>query len=127
YVVLQGEAHDALASTVSASAVLRTTLWSIALVALLGLAAGLTAFALITRPLRALTQAVRNFDGDGTAAAALHRTDDSDGRGDEIAVLRRAFAQMGQRIADQWRELTHQDQQRRDLVANISHDLRTPM
>lgn len=127
YVVLQGEAHDALASTISASEVLRTTLWSIALVALLGLAAGLTAFALITRPLRALTQAVRNFDGDGTAAAALRRADDAEGRGDEIAVLRRAFAQMGQRIADQWRELTHQDQQRRDLVANISHDLRTPL
>src|SRR3546814_17015337 len=34
---------------------------------------------------------------------------------------------MGQRIADQWRELTRQDQQRRDLVANISHDLRTPL
>src|SRR3546814_714413 len=60
YVVLQGEVHDALASTVSASAVLRATLWSIALVALLGLAAGLVAFALITRPLRALTQAVRD-------------------------------------------------------------------
>lgn len=129
YVVLQGEAHDALASAVSASAVVRTTLWTIALVALLGLIAGLVAFSLITRPLRALTQAVRNFDGDGAAAAALRRShDDAAGeRADEITVLRRAFAQMGQRIAEQWRELTRQDQQRRDLVANISHDLRTPL
>jgi len=127
YAVLQGEAHDALASTVSASTALRTTLWSIALVALLGLVAGLVAFALITRPLRALTQAVRSFDSNGSAAAALHRDGDADGRGDEIAVLRRAFAQMGQRIAEQWRELARQDQQRRDLVANISHDLRTPL
>lgn len=52
YVVLLGEAHDALAARVAASSVLRTTLWSIALVALLGLLAGLTAFGLITRPLR---------------------------------------------------------------------------
>ncbi len=127
YVVLQGEAHDALVSTVSTSAVLRTALWSLALVALLGLVAGLVAFTLITRPLRALTQAVRKFDSEGTAAAALHRPDDAKEHGDEITVLRRAFAQMGQRIADQWLELTRQDQQRRDLVANISHDLRTPL
>ena len=33
---------------------------------------------------------------------------------------------MTQRIAEQWRELTAQDQQRRELVASISHDLRTP-
>ncbi|MGY6271552.1 sensor histidine kinase [Achromobacter denitrificans] len=129
YVVLQGQAHDALAMAVSRSSVLRTTLWSIALVALLGLAAGLAAFALITRPLRALTRAVRAFGGDdGIALAALGGSDDvQDERGDEIAVLRRSFVQMGGRIADQWRELTRQDQQRRDLVANISHDLRTPL
>ena len=34
---------------------------------------------------------------------------------------------MARRIAEQWRELTAQDQQRRELVANISHDLRTPL
>jgi signal transduction histidine kinase len=129
YVVLQGQAHDALAMAVSRSSVLRTTLWSIALVALLGLAAGLAAFALITRPLRGLTRAVRAFGGDdGIALAALERPGDAlDDRGDEIAVLRRSFVQMGGRISDQWRELTRQDQQRRDLVANISHDLRTPL
>ena len=47
--------------------------------------------------------------------------------GDEIVALRRSFAQMGRRISEQWRELTRQDQQRRDMVANISHDLRTPL
>ena len=90
---------------VSRSTVLRTTLWSIALVALLGLVAGLAAFALITRPLRGLTRAVRAFDGgDSGALAALEdggRDSDKDGGkdgadaargGGEIVALRRLRA-----------------------------------
>ncbi len=129
YVVLQGQAHDELAAALGTSSVLRASLWSMALVALLGLAAGLAAFALITRPLRGLTRAVREFDAeDPQSLRALGPPDagDEDG-GDEIAVLRRSFAQMGGRISRQWQELTRQDQERRDLVANISHDLRTPL
>jgi Signal transduction histidine kinase len=34
---------------------------------------------------------------------------------------------MANRIGEQWRALTRQDQQRRELIANISHDLRTPL
>jgi len=126
YVILQGETRDALSARLSSDAVLRTTLWTTVLVALLGLVMGLVAFRLITRPLRALTDAVRGFDANGELAAALPVEND-EGHGDEITVLRSSFAQMGRRIAEQWRELTRQDQQRRDLIANISHDLRTPL
>jgi len=68
YVVLSGEEREALVANVAAGSVLRTMLWSIALVALLGLLAGLAAFHLITRPLRRLTSAVRQFDSEGSAA-----------------------------------------------------------
>ncbi|MFT3721538.1 ATP-binding protein [Pseudorhodoferax sp.] len=141
YVVLLGEAHDLLAARSSAHAVLKTALWSIGLVALLCLAAGLVAFALITRPLRRLTEAVGRFDMHGEppdlparapglapvpapdlvpAAPGRHRRD-------EIAVLDTAFRQMAARMGEQWQALTRQDQERRELIANVSHDLRTPL
>src|SRR5690606_29453682 len=66
-------------------------------------------------------------DANGEVAASLQAGPTREPPADEIAILRGAFAQMGQRISEQWRELTRQDQQRRDLVANISHDLRTPL
>jgi signal transduction histidine kinase len=128
YVVLLGQARDQLAAQNTAGTILNTALWSIGLVALLCLVAGLAAFALITRPLRRLTETVRRFDIQGAPAdwpAATHpgRVDDRD----EITLLDNAFRQMAGRLGEQWRTLTRQDQERRELIANISHDLRTPL
>ncbi|MHC8316039.1 sensor histidine kinase [Pseudomonas sp. LB3P31] len=128
YVVLLGEDHDRLAERGATSAALNTALLSIALVALLCLIAGLTAFALITRPLRRLTETVSQFDIDGVPVTpALPVTVEKAASHDEIAVLDAAFRQMQARLGEQWRSLTRQDQERRELVANISHDLRTPL
>ncbi|MBT2372876.1 sensor histidine kinase [Pseudomonas fluorescens] len=126
YVVLLGEAHDLFDARDATSLALNIALWSITLVALLCLLAGLTAFAWITRPLRQLTEKVGEFDINGvpkTATAVMPAVSSQD----EIAVLDQAFIQMENRLGEQWRALTHQDQERREMVANISHDLRTPL
>lgn len=127
YVVLLGEAHDRYAERGATSAALNTALLSIGLVALLCLIAGLTAFNLITRPLRRLTETVSRLDIDGAPQSVVSATVDKSADPDEIAVLDAAFRQMQNRLGEQWRSLTRQDQERRELVANISHDLRTPL
>jgi signal transduction histidine kinase len=119
YVVLLGEAHDQLAARGSTHAVLKTALWSIGMVALLCLTAGLVAFGLITRPLRRLTETVRGFDIHGPPPALPPPGPASPNSRDEIAVLDGAYRQMVARIGEQW--------QRRELIANVSHDLRTPL
>ncbi len=126
YVVLSGEDRDAISAHIAARSALRTTLWSMALVALLGLIAGLAAFRLITRPLRELAASVQAFERasgpeDSTVAARAAAG------GDEIALLEQSFVEMRARIAHQLQTLAAQDRQRRELFANVSHDLRTPL
>lgn len=130
YVVLLGEAHDQFAERGATSEALKTALWSMGLVGLLCLLAGLAAFGLITRPLRRLTDSVGQFDINAAPVAlpaskgvALSSQPDED----EISVLDATFRQMQARLSEQWRTLTRQSQDRRELVANISHDLRTPL
>lgn len=125
YVILQSEEHDRLAARATASAALRTTLWSMAVVAALVLVAGLIAFRLITRPLRRLTSTMQQVD---TRADQLTLPAPQQGAAaDEIAVLEQAFGDMAARINEQWQAMRRLDHERREVVANISHDLRTPL
>ncbi len=131
YVVLLGEDHEALAARGDAQHALVFMLGSMSLVLLMGILAGVAAFSWVTKPLRDLTSAVQALEEEGVSGfvrlAGGAPDPDQPAPADEIGQLRNAFHRMANRLAMQWQELLNKDQQRRELVANISHDLRTPL
>ena len=121
YLILQGERYDDVAGAVRRDALASTAFRG------LGLAFGGTAlvglflFGLLTRRLRRLTSAVGAFERGAHGVRA-------DTRGaDEVAELGRAFNRMAGRLAEQLDQLRATDARRRELVANVSHDLRSPL
>ena len=46
---------------------------------------------------------------------------------DEIDTLQNVFGDMAERISDQMQGLRQVDRLRRELITNVSHDLRTPL
>lgn len=92
---------------------------------LFALIAGLIVFAMLTQRLRRLADAVdsfRNSDFIGSVTVPF-----SNPNGDEIDRLGYSFEQMEKRIIDQLNRLANIDTQRRELLAHVSHDLRTPL
>jgi signal transduction histidine kinase len=129
YAVLQGSAYDMAAAMAGRAGVVQVALWSIGLITPLGLLAGLVAFRHVTRPIVQLTSEVQALERAATSNhPAQERVTEAPGSAvrDEIAILRLAFESLASANAQQWQRLNQQDQQRREWVANISHDLRTP-
>ena len=96
-----------------------------ALVIVLTVAAAGGLFFGLTRRLRALDSVMDRW-ARGIPGNAL-TFDASTSAGDEITALSRRFHSMSNAIEAQIQELKTTDELRRELIANVSHDLRTPL
>lgn len=90
------------------------------------LLAALIVFNVLTQRLRELAQGMERFRAGGFTRP-LRLVPPSARHGDEVDRLAHAFGELSERIACQLRLLEANDQQRRELLANVSHDLRTPL
>jgi signal transduction histidine kinase len=129
YAVLGGKKYDELADSIRGSYIQRLSLGALLAIVAGAFLIGLLVFGLLTRRLARLTGDVRSFtdtDFDIDAVPALE-SGATEGDGDEISQLRAAFGRMANKIQEQFESLKETDRLRRELVSNVSHDLRTPL
>jgi signal transduction histidine kinase len=121
YVILRGKAAGSAASMLQNSYIVRTLGLSLLIVLGFTGVVGVALFALLTRRFRNLTDVVRRFKA-GDHDERMDATPD-----DEIGELGQAFNEMADTIAAQVEALRQTDEARRELVASVSHDFRTPL
>ena len=125
YIILSGEAYDSVIERVKGSYILRFSTSMLLAAMAVVLIFGLLVFLIMTRRLRLLTNMMLDFRKAGNALPM--RFPLKGDPKDEVDQLGLSFNQMADRIDEQLEELKATDAKRREMVANVSHDLRTPL
>ncbi|RDH85703.1 MAG: sensor histidine kinase [endosymbiont of Galathealinum brachiosum] len=128
YVVLQGEELTKAINTQSQNTIIYLGGMVLTGSLLMGLLLGLFLFYRITYRIKNLQENVANFvSNDFSSASTSGFCVSNLIIPDEISELEKYIARMTLHIHKQWSALKQQDNLRREMVANISHDLRTPL
>ncbi len=121
YVILGSEQYDSVAEMIRESFIIRMTSLGLLVAFICTGVIGLILFAILTKRFQRITRAVKKFE-QGNYNSRI-KTDSSD----EIGQLAKAFDQMADTIVTNMEEMKRTDDLRRELVANVSHDLRNPL
>jgi signal transduction histidine kinase len=121
YVVLAGEEYDSTMEMLLNKHILGLATQTILITLAATLLIGLGAFKLITRNLKAIINTVEKFHKGNLQSRIQVNSKD------EFALLALTFNQMADTLANNLEELKTAEALRRELIANVSHDLRTPI
>jgi signal transduction histidine kinase len=121
YIILAGQEYVGATDTLFGSYFLRLGTRSVLLALALTLVAGLLAIWSITRNLGSLIAVIRRFK-EGDLSARINMAG-----GDEFAEVGNTFNDMASTIEKNIVDLKGIDKLRKELIGNVSHDLRTPV
>lgn len=127
YVVLSRGAHTPGASQLRTRYELGEDVGFMLLAAGLAIGLSVVVLRLLTRRLSVLEQAMLHLQGTDTAAVGPRAAGMPVRSGDEVDRLATLFEACALRIQGQMRALESTDLFRREMLANVSHDLRTPL
>ncbi len=121
YVILGGKMYDETASMLAESYIIKNSMIGLGIILLGTILLGLLIFRWLTQRLRNMTTTVQAFEhGQLEERVSINSKD-------EIAVLGSSFNQMADTIVANMDEIKQVDKLRRELIANVSHDLRSPL
>jgi len=122
YVVLEGEAHEQVAGHIGQQRIWQGMGLLLGVALLLTLLLGAGMFHRLTRPLRQLAIRMQAFGPGANPANAGILPE-----GDEVQAIAHSFDLMAARVDEQLRAEARQQATHRDAMANVAHDLRTPL
>jgi signal transduction histidine kinase len=121
YIIIGGQQYDSTFAFFQESYIVRTMINGLLITVLFAGIIGLILFAILTKRLRVISEIVSEFEQGNLE----HRIDVS--TKDEFGQLGQSFNSMADTIEATIEKLRLNDNLRRELIANVSHDLRTPL
>jgi signal transduction histidine kinase len=127
YITIGEGELETITGMLKSSHIVNVTIFAAVASLLLVSAVGLFLFKHLTKRLRSLASELESFKETGFSAPVTGPAGKHEKAGDEIDRLQSVFREMATVISGQMNKLKEADSLRRELVTNVSHDLRTPL
>ncbi|OUS28254.1 hypothetical protein A9Q99_12015 [Gammaproteobacteria bacterium 45_16_T64] len=127
YIIIGGEDYDSIATALQLSKAWQIGLFGMGAALLFLLAASLLLFYALTKPLRTLTLEITEFEQSGFTQCPPEPNNKNKTSSSEVSQLSTSFHHMARQIVELLERLQKLDQVRKEFLAYVSHDLRTPL